>query len=523
MAGRPSDLECLENGGANTTDFELCDDLKICIISSTTHQEIVLARDFDPANIVTTSDIVDFYKSFVDDECNILIGEKFDLAEQHLRARGYTDSYKVGDRVLSKEYISLVTRDGDAEFSDFCNWVIQALFSAEEGFQMETTDAFGDLYKNMFQDAMDVVVDYGHLYDLYLGDIVPRSPANHINNGSSPDMFAIPFGNTFSDEPPLSTDSPTIEEIKARGMLYCGITDTPFFAKLNKENEWVGLDIDFCNGIAAGLFDGEFKDHVKFVQLNPAARFDALGSGQVDVLARATTITFERDVKEKRSGKGFTFSFPNFYDSIKFAGSPEFVKCAENRDSTTRQCSSLHICVTSNTTQSDLVHRTFPNVPKTLSASTSRNVAALRGDACNVLVGGSADIFQLRSQTWFEEWLYVVGTKHLSRESLALVTRDDDPLWSKFVNWVVLATIHAEEKGITQEANWEMPHVNLFGPTINDEVLVDVIGAVGSYDEIWRRHATFDKFLEREGRNLLAANANNSSPILRSDLFWDDL
>lgn len=323
FAGHPDDLECLENYGSNTTDFGLCNDVKICVLWESTHQDILLAENLDPASIVTPNGIDDFYNSFLDDDCNILIGEKFDLAEQHLSARGYTGPYKVGDKVLAKEYISLVTRDSDVEFSDFCNWILQSLFSAEEGFQMEETHAFGDLNRNMFRDAISVVGDYGHLYDLYLEDFVPRSPTNHINNGSFPEMFAIPMGKTLSSEPPLSTSSPTMEEIISRGVLYCGITDTPFFATLNENNDWVGLDIDFCNGVAAGLFDGEFKEHVKFIQLNPDARFDALGSRKVDVLARATTITFERDVELEKAGVGFSFSFPNFFDSIKFAGSPE--------------------------------------------------------------------------------------------------------------------------------------------------------------------------------------------------------
>ena len=323
FAGHPDDLDCLENYGSNTTDFGVCNDLKICVLRESTHQDILAEEGLDPASIVAPNDIDDFYNSFLNDYCNILIGEKFDLAEHHLRARGYTGSYKVGDKVLAKEYISLVTRDSDAEFSDLCNWILQSLFSAEEGFQMEETDAFGGLSRNMFQDAIAVVGDYEHLYDLHLEDIVPRSPTNYINNGNFPQMFAIPMGNISSSVPPLSTISPTIEEIISRGVLYCGITDTPFFASLNKANDWVGLDIDFCNGVAAGLFDGEFKDHVKFIQLNPDARFDALGSRKVDVLARATTITFERDVEWKRAGVGFTFSFPNFFDSIKFAGMPE--------------------------------------------------------------------------------------------------------------------------------------------------------------------------------------------------------
>jgi ABC-type amino acid transport substrate-binding protein len=124
FAGHPKDLACLENGDSNSTNLGLCNDLKICILGASTHQNILLAQEFDPASIVTASDIDDFYKSFLNEDCNILIGEKFDLAQQHLSSRGYTDSYQLGAEVLAKEYISLVTRDGDAEFSDFCNWII---------------------------------------------------------------------------------------------------------------------------------------------------------------------------------------------------------------------------------------------------------------------------------------------------------------------------------------------------------------------------------------------------------------
>jgi hypothetical protein len=144
-------------------------------------------------------------------------------------------------------------------------------------------------------------------------------------------------------------------------------------------------------------------------------------------------------------------------------------------------------------------------------------VAALEDESCNVLVGGSADIFELQSRPWFDG---VVGNKTLSRESLALVTRDDDPLWSKLVNWVVLATIYAEENNITKGAGWKMRFVDLFGPEINDEMLEDIIDSVGSYGEIWQRHS--GNFLKREGRNLLASKSNDTSPLLRSDLFWNE-
>ena len=52
-----------------------------------------------------------------------------DLALENVQAKGYVGDYDFHDNVFGNEYISLVTRDGDPEFSDFRNWIIQALFS----------------------------------------------------------------------------------------------------------------------------------------------------------------------------------------------------------------------------------------------------------------------------------------------------------------------------------------------------------------------------------------------------------
>ena len=61
------------------------------------------------------------------------------------------------------------------------------------------------------------------------------------------------------------------------------------------EGQWTGFDVDFCRAVAAAALGDASK--VEFVPLNAQERFDKLKSGAVDVLARNTTWTMERETK----------------------------------------------------------------------------------------------------------------------------------------------------------------------------------------------------------------------------------
>ena len=82
-----------------------------------------------------------------------------------------------------------------------------------------------------------------------------------------------------------------------------------------------GFDVDFCRALSAAIFDGD-PDHVIYSDLPASERFQALASGDVDVLSRLTTLTLSRDVNESTTGEGFSFSQPNFYDGLTFGGTP---------------------------------------------------------------------------------------------------------------------------------------------------------------------------------------------------------
>jgi len=139
------------------------------------------------------------------------------------------------EETMSRELFSIVTRDGDAKFSDFVNYMLQSLMTAEEerkrdGSSIEASDlsdldepeVFGSHYKSMFRDAFAVLkMGYGELYDEHLEDLITRSPANEIN-GNTAAMYSKPLGNLRVDYPG-ELKSPTIDRIKERGWIQVGV------------------------------------------------------------------------------------------------------------------------------------------------------------------------------------------------------------------------------------------------------------------------------------------------------------
>jgi len=69
----------------------------------------------------------------------------------------------------------------------------------------------------------------------------------------------------------------------------------------------------------------------------------------------------------------------------------------------------------------------------------------------------------------------------------ALATRDDDLLFTSFVNCVVLATIYAQEIGIKEKHSKRIPLASIFGSELK-WALRDAISYFGRSDEIYAKH-----------------------------------
>ena len=92
------------------------------------------------------------------------------------------------------------------------------------------------------------------------------------------------------------------------------------------------------------------------------------------------------------------------------------------------------------------------------------------------------------------------GDPRTDGKAYTLVTKGSDAQWTDFVNWIIMATIHAEENNIVQTSSNEMPLISLYGPDL-ERVLRDAILAVGNYGEMYQR--VLGQNATRVGRNML--------------------
>src|ERR671927_161526 len=77
---------------------------------------------------------------------------------------------------------------------------------------------------------------------------------------------------------PSGGTSPTLEAVKARGHLECGVhLGLPGFSYADDKGVWRGLDVDLCRALAAAIFGDATK--VKYTPTSTQQRFAILASG----------------------------------------------------------------------------------------------------------------------------------------------------------------------------------------------------------------------------------------------------
>ena len=204
-------------------------------------------------------------------------------------------------------------------------------------------------------------------------------------------------------------------------------------------------------------------------------------------------------VRTRCQGKGL------FSDSLDVAiwilvGS--FGECARNVTVEGEPCEELQICVGQGTTSIDFIEEQLFD-PKFLVAKPTGSAAigGLESGDCKAVAGGIAETSERSVRFGGYSGDYDVNVDcPFTDEPLALVTRDDDPVWSDFVFWVVSGLMYAEEANVTNVTWREMPQVNVFGPMYIN-MLRHAVQAVGSYGEVFERNSNGG--VPRRGKNLL--------------------
>lgn len=288
---------------------------------------------------------------------------------------------------------------------------------------------------------------------------------------------------------------PTLDAIKARQMLNCGVNTSLFgFGYPDAQGNWTGLDVDTCRAVAAAVLNDPRK--VKFFPYNAQQRFSALQSGEVDVLARNTTWTLTRD-----TSLGLNFAGVTYYDG------QGFMVAKKSGVTTAKQLNGATVCVQPGTTTelnlSDWFranNMTFRPVVIQELAEVERAFFEGRCDAYTTDASGLASTRAAKAGNADD---YVILPEIISKEPLGPVVRHGDDEWFDIVKWTVYALINAEEKGVTKanadqtKTSTKDPDVQrLLGATpgmgkalgLDEDWALRAVKAVGNYGEVFERN-----------------------------------
>lgn len=295
--------------------------------------------------------------------------------------------------------------------------------------------------------------------------------------------------------PPLAAAAGTLEAVRARGFLRCGIVEaSPGFSSINDRGERVGFDIDHCKTLSAAIF-GEFR--IEYVPVTPHTAFTLLQSGGVDVFPDGATWSFTRDVTMGLDYAGIYL----------YAGQTFLVR----RDSGIRTVADLDgatICIAQGTTLEQNMADYFGAHGLRYEALTfadiDKGLQAYHADRCDAFTNEGASTAG-RISNWPDRNDHVILEDVISKEPFGPMVRQDDPRWRDIVLWSFNVLVAAEEFGVNQ-ANVEeqrrtsqvaevqrMLGVNggLGGKLgLSNNWAYDILRLVGNYADQWHRNFT---------------------------------
>lgn len=288
--------------------------------------------------------------------------------------------------------------------------------------------------------------------------------------------------------------SSTLDEVKARGTLNCGVnTGLQGFALKDAEGRWNGFDADFCRAVAAAALGD--ANAVTFIPLNAQERFGKLADGSIDILARNTTWTMERE-----TGLPLRFAGVSYHDGQGF-----IVKKLLGVTSALH-LSGAAICFLEGTTTQANVEDFFREkdmqFTPVMFGKQDELVKAFDEGKCDTYTADLSQLYAVRLRLANPDDSIVLSDV-ISKEPLGPVVRQGDEQWFNIVRWTLFALVNAEELGVTAAGVDEMaaqsrqPNVRRllglegkFGTNMGlDEAwAARAIKSVGNYGEIFERN-----------------------------------
>ena len=304
-----------------------------------------------------------------------------------------------------------------------------------------------------------------------------------------------------TDEVEVTQDGGILAAVQARGTLNCGVSGAAVaFSYTQADGSMEGIDADYCRAVAAAVLGD--ANAVEFTSLTAAERFTAVQTGAVDVLMRNSTWTQSRDTEV-----GMDFGPTTYYDGqqLMARASDGFTAA-----STVDEVDGAIVCTNAGTTTETNISELAATHGITITLSTFEDydqvTDAFIAGTCDVITTDGSGLVGRKAaqEPEGEEWVIFPATP-ISKEPLGPVYAQNDSQWADVVNWVVYATLIADEYGVTS-ADVDAALAGDFGPEmgrlmggegelqsvmgLSADAFYNVVSQVGNYQEIWDANLT---------------------------------
>jgi general L-amino acid transport system substrate-binding protein len=306
----------------------------------------------------------------------------------------------------------------------------------------------------------------------------------------------------------LAAQATTLDDVKARGKLNCGVNAGLMgFAEKGADGAWAGMDVDYCKALAAATLGDASK--VEFVPLTAQDRFEKLKAGAVDVLARNTTWTMERETK-----------FPFRFVGVLYHDGQGFLVKKLSGVTSVFNMSQASICFVSGTTTQANVddffkERDMAYVVKVFDKPEAA-IAAFEANECDAYTADQSQLYAIVLKLAKPDD-NIVLPEVISKEPLGPAVRTGDEQWFNIARWTLFALINAEEMEVRSATVADdkvkskkgtvrrlLGAEGTFGADLGLDAdwAARAITAVGNYGEIFDRNlGTGSKLLIERGLN----------------------
>lgn len=244
-------------------------------------------------------------------------------------------------------------------------------------------------------------------------------------------VFALLCGKALADT--------VLDRVHDRGVVSCGVDQTPGFGGFDSSGRPVGFDVDFCRAVAAAVLGDAEAIEVRRVNINN--KFKALTLGEIDIAFGMTTWTFGRETT-----LGVTFPVVTFYDG------QGFMVWDDDNIRGLRGLSGKSICVQQGTTTAanlqDFLRQAGLEAKVMFFNSSEEKMNGFAERTCVVTTGDRSELSAQRMHRAAVPGQWRILPDTISREPLAAVVAEGDDAWFAIVRWAILTTMIAEARGV---------------------------------------------------------------------------